>query len=147
MRKQDGVRQRKQREVIMFTRTKIKEFIGQITKLSVQISDLKKEINDLQNENEKLHRILEHYIPGEITGSPSCARYGPFGIEKYLNLYVYKGGKEYVFHGIMISDPEIFQGEKDNIVYISDKATKKRYVLDLFQESFIELGKDDSNEV
>lgn len=131
----------------MFKRTKIKELVEQISKLSAQIADLRREINDLKGENRKLHRILEHYIPGEITGHRICAERGPFGIISYLYSYVYKDGHEYTFHNMRFLDPEFFQGEKDNIVYVTDKETKKRYVLDLDQESFIELGEDDKDEV
>lgn len=114
---------------------------GLLSSYPMAIEDLKKQINILEEHNRKLQRIIEHYIPGKITG------YSIKGHTEYVAsngigssmklqlpdcLYVYKNGREYFFHGLYIDSPEFEQDSKlDNIIYAMSGDGNQHYILDL----------------
>lgn len=103
------------------------------------MEDLKKQICDLKAQNEKFQRIIEHYVPKEITGYSTERKvdyeYVSQDIVKYIEypeiLYLYKNGKEYVFQDLYIDSPKFEQDEQDNIVYAMSGDGDQHYLLDL----------------
>lgn len=103
-----------------------------LTSYPKAIEELKQQICNLQEENEKLQRIIEHYIPGKITGYSVYCIGNIWNRNWYDYLYVYKNGKEYKFTDLHINSPEFEQDSKlDNIIYAMSGDGNQHYVLDL----------------
>lgn len=110
--------------------------------LEQKYRDLTNRVNALnrcfQRQNEELRRILENYVPGSITGYTITDTIAFGGLIKNT-FYLYKNGREYVFNGLNLCSPKLIQGKKENIVYAEDNENGKKYVLDLYNKTFIEI--------
>ncbi len=65
------------------------------------------DIKELYEENRKLRRILENYIPGKITfASPCAVNLHDVIIRPYCNdkIFIYKDGKEYLINNLYLSE-------------------------------------------
>lgn len=102
-----------------------------------RIKELEKNINDLRLDNEKLHRILNFYIPGKITWvrNSECAI---FHQDKDESSYIYKDGREYRIKALSLWCPKIKETKISNILIIKD--INREYVVDLNDCSFKLIG-------
>lgn len=120
----------------------------EIENVTSKIVRLEGRINALSKENESLKRILKFYAHGELFGfSENKELWGWGGYRLKHKTYVYKNGEEYIFDGLYIENPNFTQGNKENVVYASSGDGKYRYVLDLYNNAFIEIEtKESENE-
>ena len=117
----------------------------EIENVTSKIGRLEYRINTLSKENESLKRILKFYAHGDLCGfseNEGLFVWGGYRLER--KTYVYKNGSEYVFDNLYIENPVFTQGEKENVVYASSGDGKHRYVLDLYNNAFIEIEKKES---
>lgn len=126
-----------------------------LKKIKNKISEMQNDINNMQNKLEqyntkmeksldKLERIMQNGRSDKIT----CECHW-----NYLNnvTHIYKNMREYTIKGLKLSDSAICkQGEKENIIYITDTYTKglnnqtvvtEKYIVDLYNESYIFISK------
>lgn len=117
----------------------------EIENVTSKIGRLEEKINALSKENESLKRILKFCAHGELCGFSENEELWEWGtyILKH-ETYVYKNGEEYIFDGLYIENPNFAQGNKENVVYASSGDGKHRYVLDLYNNSFIEIETKES---
>lgn len=119
-----------------------------LKKIKNKISEMQNEIDNMQKKLaqynakmreslDKLERIMQNGRSDKIT----CECYWD-----YLNnvTHIYKNMREYTIKGLELSDSAICkQGEKENIIYITDTYTKnqtvvtEKYIVDLYNESYI----------
>lgn len=117
----------------------------EIENVTSKIGRLEDRINALSKENESLKRILKFYAHGDLCGfSENAELFGWIGYRLERKTYVYKNGSEYVFDNLYIENPVFTQGEKENIVYATSGDGKYRYVLDLYNNAFIEIETKES---
>lgn len=129
----------------MFKRRKLalKKDIEEVTSV---LGTLQESIENISKQNEKLQRILRHYIPGSITGySESLVIENNGYVSIKHETYVYKNGEEYIFDNLYIKNPIFSQGEKENIVLANDEKTGAQFVLDIAQGTSIQV-KEGQNE-
>lgn len=120
----------------------------EIENVTSKIVRLEGRINALSKENESLKRILKFYAHGDLFGFSENAKLFEWnGYRLVCKTYVYKNGEEYIFDGLYIENPNFTQGNKENVVYASSGDGKYRYVLDLYNNAFIEIEtKESENE-
>ena len=117
----------------------------EIENVTSKIGRLEDRIKALSKENESLKRILKFYAHGDLCGfSENAELFGWIGYRLERKTYVYKNGSEYVFDNLYIENPVFTQGEKENIVYATSGDGKYRYVLDLYNNAFIEIETKES---
>lgn len=102
-----------------------------------RIKELEKNINDLRLDNEKLHRILNFYIPGKITWVRN-SEYAIFNQDKDESSYIYKDGREYRIKALYLRCPIIRKTKIPNVLIIKDINIK--YAVDLNDCSFMQIG-------
>lgn len=113
----------------------------EIKNINSSIKSLEKRIKSLSEENESLKRILRFHVHGEICGfSQSNVDTWMLECHEKAKTYVYKKGEEYVFNNLFLINPRFTQGDKANIVYASSNGGRSKYVLDLSNETFIEIS-------
>lgn len=117
----------------------------EIENVTSKIGRLEDRINALSKENESLKRILKFYAHGNLCGfSENAELFVWSGYRLKGKTYVYKNGEEYIFDGLYIENPNFAQGNKENVVYASSGDGKYRYVLDLYNNAFIEIETKES---
>ena len=117
----------------------------EIENVTSKIGRLEDRINALSKENESLKRILKFYAHGDLCGfSENEELFVWSGYRLERKTYVYKNGEEYIFDGLYIENPNFAQGNKENVVYASSGDGKYRYVLDLYNNAFIEIETKES---
>ena len=117
----------------------------EIENVTSKIGRLEDRINALSKENESLKRILKFYAHGNLCGfSENEELFVRSGYRLERKTYVYKNGEEYIFDGLYIENPNFAQGNKENVVYASSGDGKYRYVLDLYNNAFIEIETKES---
>lgn len=105
-----------------------------------------KKIIDITDENKRLKRILENYIPGKITYQNMSEYLTVFSINRNEWCYLYKDGKEFCINNIELNNPsftEINDGDQKNIIYVKDDITTdgkieyRKYIINLNNCTFI----------
>lgn len=105
-----------------------------------------KQINDITDENKRLKRILENYIPGKITYLNMSEYLTIFNINRNEWCYLYKDGKEFCINNIKFNNPSFTErndSNQKNIVYVKDDVSTeevieyREYIIDLNNCTFI----------
>lgn len=123
----------------------------QINKQKVKIDSHNSLITDITDENKRLKRILENYIPGKITyQNMSYISEGLtiFGINRNERewCYLYKDGKEFSINDIKFNAPSFMErndSNQKNIVYVKDDVSTdgviehREYIIDLNNCTYI----------
>lgn len=131
--------------MIFKNRIKKEKLLADIESLNSRVDSLSKQIKEFYSTTEKLRRILRNYVHGEVVGfSNKDERWVWSGWHFEYKTYVYKNGEEYIFDNLYIENPVFTQGEKENIVYATSGDGKYRYVLDLYNNAFIEIETKES---
>jgi hypothetical protein len=107
--------------------------------------ELEGDLKKLTEDNDKLHRIIENYVVGEITyKNKGDIDNFYYGLLKPTILYVYKDGKEFEFKYLILHDAKFEQVDKKNVILVTDivkendEEVEKQYVLNLNDCSFIQ---------
>lgn len=118
----------------------------QINKQKVKIDSYNSLIADITDENKRLKRILENYIPGKITYQNMSEYLTIFSINRNEWCYLYKDGKEFCINDIKFNDPSFMErndSNQKNIVYVKDDVSTdgvieyREYIIDLNNCTFI----------
>lgn len=117
-----------------------------LRKYSSDIEILKEQLNDITDENKRLKRILENYIPGKITYLNMSEHLTIFSINRNEWCYLYKDGKEFCINNIKFNNPSFTErndSNQKNIVYVKDDVSTeevieyREYIIDLNNCTFI----------
>lgn len=118
----------------------------QINKQKVKIDSHNSLITDITDENKRLKRILENYIPGKITYQNMSEYLTIFSINRNEWGYLYKDGKEFCISDIKFNNPSFMErndSNQKNIVYVKDDVSTdgvieyREYIIDLNNCTFI----------
>lgn len=102
-----------------------------------KIEDISNKQKYIIKENEKLHRIIERYIPGEITWK-SIDTFCFLGDGIFFGTYIYKDGKEYFINNLRLNKPTFEQCiYKDSIKIINKTKDSvfEEYIVNLLNSS------------
>lgn len=131
--------------MIFKNRIKKEKLLADIECLNSRIETLSNQVKKFYSTEGELRRILENHMHGEVVGfSNKDERWRLATYHLEYKTYVYKNGREYVFDNLYIENPVFTQGEKENIVYATSGDGKCRYVLDLYNNAFIEIETKES---
>lgn len=118
----------------------------QNNKQKVKLDSYDSRITDIIDENKRLKRILENYIPGKITYQNMSEYLTIFCINRVNWCYIYKDGKEFYINDIKFDNPSFTErndSNQKNIVYVKDEVTTdgkieyREYIIDLNNCTFI----------
>lgn len=117
----------------------------QIDRQKEKLDNYNSQIRDIIDENKKLKRILENYIPGKITYK-NMSEYMSFSYKKDVWCFIYKDGKEFYINDMRLNNPSFTErndSSQKDIIYVKDdvvideKTEYREYVIDLNNCTFI----------
>lgn len=118
-----------------------------------EIEELKKTVKSLTDKTSLLERILQNYIPGEITYKVITTRnWVKLDIsgcyKETISRYIYKDGREYSCP-LALHDPNFSETGSANVIKITDKYYKplygnvrEEYTLDLDTNKYMLMRKE-----
>lgn len=132
----------------------LKKIKNKISEMQNDISNMQKKIEQYNTKMEEsldqLERIVQYGRSDKITYQCNC--YKNYSYCYDTNTYIYKDMKEYQIKHLDLSKSAICeQGEKENIIYITDtydllcdnKTITEKYIVDLYQKSYMLLSKSE----
>lgn len=117
----------------------------QIDRQKKKLDNYNSQITDIIDENKKLKRILENYIPGKITYK-NMSGYLSDIYNRNVWCSIYKDGKEFFINDMRLNDPSFTErndSSQKDIIYVKDdvsideKTEYREYVIDLNNCTFI----------
>lgn len=124
---------------------KIEILEEQLNKQQKKLDAFNNQIADIADENKKLKRILENYIPGKITYQ-NMSEYLSIGYNRNIWCFLYKDGEEFCINNMRLNNPSFTErndSNQKNIVYVKDDVTTdgkieyREYIIDLSNCTFI----------
>lgn len=117
----------------------------QIDRQKRKLENYNSQITDIIDENKKLKRILENYIPGKITYK-NMSEYLLSTYDRNVWCFIYKDGKEFCINDMRLNEPSFTErndSSQKDIIYVKDnvsidkKTEYREYVIDLNNCTFI----------